>query len=50
MRLLGTSLNLSHAHLPPQGITLQLRDLTSCYKFSHFVYGRILLANYPHHV
>ena len=50
MRLLGTSLNLSHALMPPQGITLQLRDLTSCYKFSHFVYGCILLANYHHHV
>ena len=50
MHLLGTSLNLSHALMPPQGITLQLRDLTSCYKFSHFVYGRILLANYHHQV
>ena len=50
MRRLGTSHNLSHALMPPQGITLQLRDLTSSYKFSHFVYARILLAHYQHHV
>ena len=50
MRLLGTSLNLSHVLMPPQGMTLQLRDLTCCYKFSHLVYGRILLASDHHHV
>ena len=50
LRLLGTSLTLSHALMPPQGITLQLPDFTSCYKFSHFVYASILLANYHHHV
>ncbi len=50
MHLLGTSLNLSHALMPPQGITLQLRDLTPCYKISHFVYGRMLLVSYHHHV
>ena len=48
LRLLGTSLTLSHALMPPQGNALQLRDFTSCYKFSHFVYARIRLANQLH--
>ena len=49
LRLLGTSLTLSHALMP----LCRLRELpcssvTSplCYKFSHFVYASMLLANY----